>query len=168
MKIFNLQPITVKEYIFNQEHVAERQNNCNFEYGFFFDCKRVDSLKTMIITFDILYTVGGIESHEEVVISDNPDEWIVMGTDIHEDGAGEILMSYKSCCQFNLENEGFDADLLSISNFLSEYNIHTQTFLNQYKPQSLQLEKELFTHPTLQANATIAIDNLRGSNMYEF
>lgn len=88
--------------------------------------------------------------------------------DIYEEGAGEILMSYKSSCQFNLENEGFDADILSMSNFLSDYNIHTQTFLNQYKSESLQLEQELFMHPNLHSNAKIAIGNLRGNNMYEF
>ena len=168
MKIFNLQPITVKEYIFNKEHLAESQSSSNLESGFLFDCKVIDSLKTMIITFTILYTVGGVESQEEVIISKNPDEWIVRGTDIYEEGAGEILMSYKSSCQFNLENEGFDADILSMSNFLNNYNIHTQTFLNQYKSESLQLEQELFMYPNLQSNAKIAIGNLRGNNMYEF
>lgn len=57
MKIFNLQPITVKDYIFSKEHLAESQSSSNLESGFLFDCKVVDSLKTMIITLKILYTV---------------------------------------------------------------------------------------------------------------
>ncbi|MDN3585813.1 hypothetical protein QWY86_03985 [Pedobacter aquatilis] len=168
MKIFNLQPITVKEYLFNEEHLVERMNDGHFEYGFSFNCSIVGSIKTMIVEFKILYSVGGSESHEEIFMTDNPNEWLVMGTSIYEDGAGEILLSYKSYCKFNLENEGFEADVISMSEFLNDYNIHTQTFLNQYKPDSLVLEDDLFAYKTLKSNAMNAIENLKGSNMYEF
>jgi len=168
MKIFNLQPITVKEYIFNQEHLAESQSSCNLEVGFQFDCKVVNSLKAMIITFEILYTVGGVVSNQEMSIFNNTNELLVMGTNVYEEGAGEILMYYKSSCEFNLENEGFETDVLSMCNFLSEYNTHTQKFLNQYKPESFQIEKDIFMHPIVQSNAITAIENLKGNNMYEF
>jgi len=168
MKIFNLQPITIKEYIFNEKYLKESQSCSGLEGGFYFDCKVVDSLKTIIITFEILYTVGGVESQQEIVMSSNSNEWIVMGTDVYEEGAGEILMSYKSYCQFNLENEGLVADILSMSNFLKEYNAHTQSFLNQYKPESLKLEMELFGNGNINSSAMCAIENLKGSNMYEF
>ncbi len=168
MKIFNLKPITVKEYIFNEEYLKESQRSSHLESGFYFECKVINALKTMIVGFDILYTVGGEESYEEVIASANPYEQTITVTNVYEEGAGEILLSYKSACSFNLENEGFDTDILSLTTFLSDYNLHTQTFLNSYKPDLLRLEEELFSSATLKSNALCAIENLKGNNMYEF
>jgi len=59
MKIFNLTPITVNSYLLNAGHLAESHTNVGYESGFSFTGTMIDSLKTMIITFNILYTVGG-------------------------------------------------------------------------------------------------------------
>ncbi|RZL62460.1 MAG: hypothetical protein EOO93_08695 [Pedobacter sp.] len=122
----------------------------------------------MIITFEILYTVGDSEYEEEIFFTDDPNELLVIGSSTVEEGAGDILMSYKSYCQFNLENEGYDADVLSLIDFLNGYYQHTQKFLDQYGIELLGLEKEQFLSDNIKANAKCAIENLQGSNMYEF
>ncbi|MBC6112259.1 hypothetical protein ACFOG5_19955 [Pedobacter fastidiosus] len=167
MKIFNIQPIQLNEYIFNEEHLEESRKENSYESGFGFECMVVDSLKTMIITFEILNTVGGIEWTETIIPTDDPNKWSVQVNGMETDD-GEILMSYKSSCQFNLENEGFETDVLSLTDFLSEYNIHTQTFLDQYGFKSAKMEREPLSRHALKENAIIAIENLRGNNMYEF
>ncbi|TCD04542.1 hypothetical protein EZ449_16435 [Pedobacter frigidisoli] len=167
MKIFNVQPITVNEYIFNEEHVAESLNGNSYESGFGFECIIVDSVKTMIVTFEILISVGGIEWTDTIIPTDDPNKWSVQVNGMETDD-GEILMSYKSSCQINLENEGFDADVLSLTDFLSKYNTHTQTFFNLYGFKSAQMERESLSRQALEENAIIAIENLRGNNMYEF
>lgn len=169
MKIFNLKPITVKEYIFNEEHLAESLKENSYESGFDFECSEVDSLKTMIISFEILNTVGGVEWTETIIPTDDPNKWSVQVSGITtEEDEAETLMSYKSSCQFNLENEGFETDVLSLTDFLSEYNVHTKTFLNQYGLKTPQFEREQLSRHALEQNAIIAIENLRGNNMYEF
>ncbi|QPH38773.1 hypothetical protein [Pedobacter endophyticus] len=170
MKIFNLQPITVTKYIFNEAHLAESHNGHSYSSGFEFKCSVVDSLKTMVISFDILSTVGGVEWEETIISSDDPNGWTVElhGVEVEED-AGDILVSYKSSCRFNLENQGLDADIKSMTDFLGEYYLHTQKFLNQYGFESLEAqEEEMRMNYTLRADALIAIENLRGANMYEF
>jgi len=170
MKIFNLQPITVTEYIFNEAHLAESRNSHSYSSGFEFMCSVVDSLKTMVISFDILSTVGGVEWEETIISSDDPNGWTaeLHGVEVEED-AGDILVSYKSSCRFNLENEGLDADIKSMTDFLEEYYLHTQKFLSQYGFESLAArEEEMRMNYRLRSDALIAIENLRGANMYEF
>jgi len=79
--------------------------------------KKVESLNTLIIKFNILYYVG----------KDN-----------------DLLLSYKSDSQFNFESEGFDADVLSITKFLNDYYAHTETFFQQYGFKSIQEIEEKF------------------------
>ncbi|WP_316808420.1 hypothetical protein [Pedobacter agri] len=168
MKIFNLEPITVKEYIFNKSFLAQSHSSHSSSYGFDFDCKVIDSQKTMIITFEILHTVGDGDYEEEIFFADGPNELLVVGSSTVAEGAGDILMSYKSSCQFNLENEGYDVDILSLIDFLTAYHVHTQKFLDQYGFKSFGLPEEAFFPHNILSNAKCAIENLLGSHMYEF
>lgn len=166
MKIFNLEPINVTGYVFNEQHLAKSHTNYSYESGFSFTGEVIQSLNTLIVTFDILYTID--EDVVDLILpSYTPDKFT-----IHiegEIGSGDIFLSYNSSCQFNFESEGFDADLLSITEFLAEYCAHTKAFFNQYgfKP-ILKKEEEMRMLQTIRADALVAIDNLRGNNMYEF
>jgi len=70
---------------------------------------------------------------------------------------------------FNFECEGFDADVLSITDFLDQYHVHTRTFLEQYGPKHLiQMENKTRTSHTSKTDALLAIGNLRENQIYEF
>lgn len=166
MNIFNIQPIKVTQYIINDRHLAKSRTNYSYESGFDFKCNVVDSLNTMIITFELLYTVGG-DFDDLILPSNNSNQFIIEVKG--KFGGGDVFLSYNSSCQFNFENEGFDADVLSLTDFLGEYYIYIKTFLNQggFEPVKEIEEKVRMSHP-LKADAICAIDNLRANNMYEF
>ncbi|SHE67140.1 hypothetical protein [Pedobacter caeni] len=165
MKIFNVQPIKVIEYIYNEEHLVKSNTDWNYESGFEFIGKKVQPLNTMFILFHILYCVGS--THEkEIITPTGPGKHTIEFSFI----AGEdVFISYRSSCQFDFESEGFDADVASITDFLADYQAHTQSFFRQYGFNSIiKLEEESRMRHTLKADAIIAIDNLRENNMYEF
>lgn len=168
MKIFDLQPITITEYIFNEQHLADSYNSQSGSYGFDFQCMVVDSQKKMIITFEILHSIGDVEYEEEIFLTDDPNELLIVGSSTVGESAEEVLMSYKSSCQFNLENEGYDADVVSLTELLTEYYAHTQKFLDEYGFKSLRLQREALLPHDIESSARCAIENLKGNNMYEF
>jgi hypothetical protein len=165
MKIFNVQPIRVNEYIYNDEHLAESKTNSGYSSGFEITGEKVEDLNTMYVTFDILYNVGST-NEKEVVTHIGPGEYSVAFS--FEEGE-DVFISYKSSCQFNFESEGFDADVASLNEFLTDYQAHTKLFFNQYgyKPLIPKEEETRMRH-TLMADAELAIENLRANNMYEF
>lgn len=130
MKIFNLQPIKVTNYLFNEAYFAEDFTQTSYESGFAYKGKKTESLNTLIITFDIRYNVG----------QDN-----------------DLLLTYKSTSQFNFESEGFDADVLSITKLLNEYYAHTDAFFEQYGLKTIQeIEKECKVRRELKSKAHLA------------
>lgn len=138
MKIFNLQPIKVTNYVFNEAHFAEDYIQTSYESGFGYKGKKTESLNTLIITFDLRYNVGK---------DDN------------------LLLTYKSYSQFNFESEGFDADVLSITNFLNEYYAHTDAFFQQYGLKIIQeIEKECRAGRELKSKTHLANWTSRDTN----
>jgi hypothetical protein len=130
MKIFNLQPIKVTKYLFHEEHLAKDSIQSDYESGFGYKGKKIESLNTLIITFDIRYNVGKDD---------------------------DLLVSYKSYSQFNFESEGFDADVLSITKFLNEYYAHTDAFFQQYGLKTIQeIEKERRVERELKSKTHLA------------
>jgi len=165
MKIFNVQPITINEYIYNDEFLSESQTNRCYSSGFEITGEKNESLNTMYITFNIVYNVGSTND-EEVVTHTGPGKYSIS---ISFGEGGDVFISYKSSCQFNFENEGFDADVTSLTDFLRDYQAHTRSFFNQYGHKPLiAIEEETRKQQLLLANAEIAIENLRANNMYEF
>lgn len=165
MKIFNLQPISINEYIYNSEHLAESKTNWGYSSGFEITGEKVGSLNTMYISFDILYNVGST-NEQQVVTHTGPGKYSI--TFSCEEGE-DVFISYKSSCEFNFESEGFDADLAALTDFLKEYHAHTKSFFSQYGYKPLvEIEEDTRMRHTLTADAKIAIENLRGNNMYEF
>lgn len=166
MKIFNIKPITVTEYIFKEEHFTKSLTDSSYESGFNIDGEVIESLNTLIITFHILYTVDD-ETSRFIEYTNDPNTY-----SIHIEGemfSGEIFLSYKSSCQFNFESEGFDADVLSITEFLAEYCTHTREFMKQYGFKPIAKKEEgIRMYQTVKADALLAIDNLRANNMYKF
>ncbi|WP_316801996.1 hypothetical protein [Pedobacter nototheniae] len=166
MKIFNVQPIQVIEYILNEEHLDKSHKNYSYESGFGFTGRVIESLNTMIITFGINYTIDDDHCASNVYPSNSNKFSIQVEGEI---GDGEIFFSYSSSCQFNFKSEGFEEDLQSMIEFLDGYYEHTQTFLTQYAPIQLKAkEEEIRMKHTLKANALAAIENLRENNMYQF
>jgi len=165
MKIFNLQPITINEYIYNDEFLAESQTDWGYSSGFEITGEKVGALNTMYISFDIVYNVGST-NEEEVVTHTGPGKYSVA---ISFEEGDDVFISYKSSCQFNFESEGFDADVTSLTDFLRDYQAHTRSFFNQYGHKPLiAIEEETRKQQPLLADAKIAIENLRANNMYEF
>ena len=165
MKIFNVQPIGVNEYIYNDEYLAESQTNRCYSSGFEITGEKSESLNTMYITFNIVYNVGSTND-EEVVTHIGPGKYSIA---ISFEEGGDLFISYKSSCQFNFESEGFDADVTSLTDFLRDYQAHTRSFFNQYGHKPLiAIEEEMRKQQSLLADAEIAIENLRANNMYEF
>lgn len=165
MKIFNVQPITINEYIYNDEFLSESQTNRCYSSGFEITGEKNESLNTMYITFDIVYNVGSTND-EEVVTHTGPGKYSIA---ISFEEGGDVFISYKSSCQFNFESEGFDADVTSLTDFLRDYQAHTRSFFNQYGHKPLiAIEEETRKQQPLLADAEIAIENLRANNMYEF
>lgn len=115
MKIFNVRPIKVARYLFNEEHLAKSASKCSYESSFGYNGKKTESLNTFVITFNILHHAG----------EDN-----------------DLLLSYKSYSQFNFESGGFDADVLSIMKFLNEYYKHTAAFFEQYGLKTIPAMEE--------------------------
>jgi hypothetical protein len=165
MKIFNVQPIIINEYIFNAEHLEKSKTHSSYESGFEIDGEQVESLNTMFVAFHILYCVDSI-NEKEIVTPVGPGKFTIEFSSTVGDG---VFVSYGSSCQFNFESEGFDADVASITDFLSEYQEHTKSFFIQhgFKPLMQMEENARKQHP-LKADAIIAIENLRENNMYEF
>lgn len=167
MKISNIQPIIVNGYVFNQYQFKKTLTDHYYESGFRFRMKKSGSLNTMIISYNISYTVGENGDDSSVLIpSDDPKYYT-----IHFQGEEptEILVSYDSSCRFDFESGGFDADMVSLAEFLRDYDSHTKTFLMNYgyKPV-LDMEKDSRRRYPLNKCALSAIDNLRLNNMYEF
>ncbi|TBO39955.1 hypothetical protein [Pedobacter kyonggii] len=73
MKIFNVKPITISEYIYNDEFLAESQIDWGYSSGFEITGEKVGEINTMFITFDILYCVDAISDDKEVVSPTGPN-----------------------------------------------------------------------------------------------
>jgi len=166
MKIFNVQPITINEYIFNDEYIAESLPPTRYESHFNITGEEIDGLNTLFVTFNINYYVDHSVDEENIVTPISPNSWNIQTSfSIGE----EEFISYKSSCQFNFESEGFDADVLSLTEFLTDYQAHTKSFFSQYGYKPLiPIEEETRMLLTLKADAEVAIENLRARNMYDF
>ncbi|SER84244.1 hypothetical protein [Pedobacter rhizosphaerae] len=163
MKIFNVQPVQVNEFIFNPELLSTSAISQCYQSGFDFE---FDLLNSFTIIFEIYHTVGD-DFADELIPGDQPNEFTVgIGA---ECGGGQILLSYHCSCQFNYENEGLTADLLSLNTFLDGFYRHVKTLLNQAGFESLKEKEEIIRlrHP-LKETAIQIIENLRGNNLYEF
>jgi hypothetical protein len=166
MKIFNVQPIRINEYICNDEHLTESKTNWGYSSGFEITGEKAGALNTMYITFEIVYNVGSTND-EEVVTHTGPGRYSIAIS--FQEGEEDVFISYKSSCQFNFESEGFDEDVTSLTDFLRDYQVHTRSFFNQYGHKPLiAIEEETRKQQPLLADAEIAIENLRANNMYEF
>ncbi|MCT2561764.1 hypothetical protein [Chryseobacterium herbae] len=160
MKIFNVQPITLTEYTVNEEHFGKSLTNGSYESGFSFTSMIVESVNTLIITFDILYSIDNEIPRESILSSDNPDKFTIQVE--YEIGGGEIFLSYESSCQFNFESQDYYSDVLSITEFLAEYHTHTIAFLKQNAfKHVLEKEEQMRIRQTFKADAVVAIDSLR-------
>ncbi|EHQ30357.1 hypothetical protein [Mucilaginibacter paludis] len=167
MKIFNIQPIKITEYIFNEQLLAKTLTDQSYGSSFSITGKKVESLNTMIISYNINYTVGEGGNDRRVFIpSDDPTQYTIH---VEFEECTELLVSYNSSCQFDFESEGFDADMISLTEFLRDYDTHTKTFLMNYgyKPV-LDMEEDSRIRSPLHENALVAIENLRLNNLYEF
>lgn len=164
MKIFNAQPIVINEYIFNVEHLEKSRTDSSYESGFEITGEKAQSLNTMFVVFNILYCVGSI-NEKEIVTHTGPGKFTI---EFSSTSGDDVFVSYSSSCQFNFESEGFDADVASLTGFLSDYQEHTRSFFTQYgfKPL-MQMEEDSRMRQTSKADAIIAIENLRANNMYE-
>lgn len=81
----------------------------------------------------------------------------------------ELFISYNSSCEFNFESEGFDADVTSLTDFLTEYHAQANLFFSQNAHKSLiEIEKDTDGGLNLRTSAIAAIENLRANNMYKF
>lgn len=143
MKISNIRPIIVNGYAFNQHLLPKTQAGQDYQSGFGYRINKSGSLNTMIISFNISLTVGENEEDSSSVLipSDDPKYYTIH---VQGEEPTEILVSYDSSCQFDFESEGFDADMISLTEFLRDYDTHTKTFLRNYgyKPV-LDMEKKL-------------------------
>ncbi|RLJ72952.1 hypothetical protein [Pedobacter alluvionis] len=165
MKIFNAQPISVNEYIYNGEHLTESQTNWGYSSGFEITGEKVGVLNIMYISFEIIYHVGST-NNKEIITHTGPGKYSVA---ISFEEGEDIFISYKSSCQFNFESEGYNADITSLTDFLRDYQTHTRSFFNQYGHKPLiAIEEETRKQQPLLTDAEIAIENLRANNMYEF
>ena len=166
MKIFNVKPITINEYIYNDQYLKESKTSYDYQSGFEITGEKVGEINTMFITFDILYCVDAITDDKEIVSATGPNTWNI---NVSFSIGDEVFISYKSSCQFNFESEGFDADVTSLTDFLKDYQAHTRSFFNQYGHKPLiAIEEETRKQQPLLADAEMAIENLRANNMYEF
>jgi hypothetical protein len=166
MKIFNVKPIIVNEYIYNDEYLEESKTSRNYQSGFEITGEKVESLNTIFIKFSILYCVEHQEDEENIVTPTRPHTWDVQ---VSFTLGEEEFISYKSSCQFNFESEGFDADVVSLIEFLTDYQAHTKSFFSQYGYKPLiPIEEETRMWLTLKADAELAIENLRANDIYNF
>ena len=165
MKIFNVQPITINEYIYNDEYLEESKRSRSYSSGFDITGDKVNGLNTLYINFDILFHVG-TTNEQTVVTHTGPGKYEIASS---FEAGEDLFISYKSSCQFNFESEGFDSDLASLTDFLTDYQVHTNLFFNQYGYKPLiPIEEETRLFQTLIADAELAIENLRANNMYKF
>lgn len=166
MKIFNIQPITINEYIYNDQYLKESKTSYDYQSGFEITGEKVGEINIMFITFDILYCVDAITDDKEIVRPKGPNTWDI---NVSFSIGDEVFISYKSSCQFNFESESFDADITSLTDFLRDYQAHTISFFNQYGHKPLiAIEEETRKQQPLLADAEIAIENLRANDMYGF
>jgi hypothetical protein len=167
MKIFNIQPIKVTKYIFNEEHLDKSITDFGYEFGFGFGGTKTESLNTLLITFGILYYGG--EGKVSILSHDIIDDTHYQYSFVTEDTDDNLMLSYDSSCQFNFESEGLEADVLSITEFLGTYYAHTEKFFQLYGFKTLlEIEKKVGVRRKLESSALLAIENLRENNMYEF
>lgn len=166
MKIFNIQPITINEYTYNDQYLKESKTSYDYQSGFEITGEKVGEINIMFITFDILYCVDAITDNKEIVSPTGPNTWDI---NVSFSIGDEVFISYKSSCQFNFESEGLAADITSLTDFLRDYQAHTISFFNQYGHKPLiAIEEETRKQQPLLADAEIAIENLRANSMYEF
>lgn len=140
MRIFNLYPITVLEYIAVKENLNSADQAAAYIPEFSFGAKTIDSLNLMLVDFNIYY-YGGQD---------------------------QLVFSYKSCTSFNFESEGFDSDLTSLTHFIENYYEHTEAFLKQYGVITQEkIEKLMGKNDRLLFNryAHIMVDNIRSNNI---
>lgn len=140
MKIFNLQPITVLEYIAVKENLNSANRAAAYGPEFSFGAKKIDSLNLMSVDFSIYYYGG-------------------------ED---QLVFSYKSYTSFNFESEGFDSDLTSLTHFIENYYEHTESFLEQYgiiTQEKIEILMGLNDRLFFKKYANTMIDNIRSNNI---
>ncbi|MDN5284198.1 MAG: hypothetical protein JWR38_472 [Mucilaginibacter sp.] len=167
MKIFNIQPIKVTKYIFNEEHLDKIATDFGYEVGFGYGGTKTESLNTLVITFGILFYAG--KGKESLLSYDTIDDNHYQYSIVTENSDDNLLLSYDSSCQFNFESEGLEADVLSITEFLGTYYAHTEKFFQLYGFKTLpEIEEKIGVGRRLELSAVSAIDSLRANNMYEF
>lgn len=166
MKIFNVQPIKVNEYIYNDEYLAENQPPGRYESGFDITGEKIEGLNTLFITFNIQYYVEHAVDDEDIITPNGPNSWNMhVSFSIGE----EEFISYESSCWFNFESEGFEADVASLTDFLVGYHTQANLFFSQNAHKSLiEIEKDTDGELNLRASAIAAIENLRANGMYEY
>jgi hypothetical protein len=167
MKIFNIEPIKVTKYIFNEEHLDKMDTHFGYEFGFGYGVKKTESLNTLLITFNLLFYAG--EGKDSILSYDTIDDNHYQFNFSVENSDDNLLLSYDSSCQFNFESEGLEADVLSITEFLGTYYAHTEKFFQLYGFKTLpEIEKKFQEGRDLESSAALAIESLRLNNMYEF
>ncbi|WP_316823688.1 hypothetical protein [Pedobacter miscanthi] len=166
MKIFNVQPIRINEYIYNEEYLAESQPPGRYESGFGFTGEKIEGLNTLFVKFNIQYYVEHAVDDENIITPNGPNSWNMhVSISIGE----EEFISYNSSCEFNFESEGFNADVISLTDFLVGYHAQANLFFSQHAHKSLiEIEKDTDGELNLRTSAIAAIENLRANNMYEF
>lgn len=165
MKIFNIKPIKVNEYVFNQEYLSDGESGSLYQSSFDYEFS-IDLTDTFIIIFDLRYIA---ENNFKDTISplDSRNEFTVEVQS--EFGDGKVILAYNYSCQFNFKNEGFDADVLSLHQFLTEFYAHMTSILEQDRFEKLkEKEREMRKNHPLQETVLEIIDNLRANKMYEF
>ncbi|WP_114939554.1 hypothetical protein [Mucilaginibacter endophyticus] len=167
MKIFNIRPITVTKYIFNEERLDKFATDFGCEVGFGFSGMKTESLNTLVISFGILCHAG--KGRESILSKEAMDHGHYQYEFVTENTDDNLLFSYDSTCQFNFESESFKSDLSSITEFLDTYYAHTEKFFQEYGFKTLpEIEEKIGSGRKLDIHALSAIDSLRANNMYEF
>lgn len=145
MKILNVQPVRILKYLSTKENFNLDEATLSSFYApeFGFEVDKTDSLTTMLISFSIEYHVGYNNTH---------------------------VFSYESCTSFNFESEGYDADLISLMEFIDKYYRHTESFLEQFgllTQQQIEKSMQRNDRGYFKHIAEIAIDTLRKNNVYD-
>lgn len=77
MKIFNVQPITINEYIYNDQYIKESKTSYDYQSGFEITGEKIGETNTMFISFEILYCVETVTDDKEIVSPTGPNTWDV-------------------------------------------------------------------------------------------
>jgi len=160
LKIFNITPIQVTEFIYDPKQNVTANSTDFYESNFSYSYNVVDSLNTLTIYFELEYLIGD-NSREIVAPMDNPNKWnveISFGT-----GEGDNFLAYKCVCRFNFERTSLDADIISINEFLNGYYAHVLNFISQDGFEAVSdKEREVRANQPLIDIARNIVDTLTG------